>query len=82
MVCPGVPGEPAKNLAAHALGLFREATGWDAPALRLTIDKRIPVAAGLGGGSADAAATLRLAASASGLGSEELLLELAAAAGG
>lgn len=81
VVCPGVPGEPTKNLAAHALGLFREATGWDAPALRLTIDKLIPVAAGLGGGSADAAATLRLAASASGLGSEELLLELAAQLG-
>ena len=77
VVCPGVPGGPAENLAARALAAFRAATGWDAPPLRLTIDKRIPVAAGLGGGSADAAAALRLAAAASGLGEDGLLLEIA-----
>jgi 4-diphosphocytidyl-2-C-methyl-D-erythritol kinase len=81
IVCPGVPGDPAGNLAAGALRLFREATGWRAPPLRLSIVKRIPVAAGLGGGSADAAAALRLARAASGLGSRELLLELAARLG-
>ncbi len=56
--CPGVEGP---NLASDALAALR-AQGWDAPPVRVTIDKRIPVAAGMGGGSADAAATLRLAA--------------------
>jgi 4-diphosphocytidyl-2-C-methyl-D-erythritol kinase len=77
IVCPGVAMTAGENLAARALRLFREATGWDAGPLRLGIDKRIPVAAGLGGGSADAAAALRMAMQASGLGSQELLLELA-----
>ncbi len=81
IVCPGVPGDPGANLAALALRMFRAATGWDVPPLRLRIVKRIPVAAGLGGGSADAAAALRLAYRASGLGSRELLLELGASLG-
>jgi len=76
ILCSGVPGAPSENLAAAALGMFREETGWDAGPLRLSIVKRIPVAAGLGGGSADAAAALRLSCSASGLGTEELLLAL------
>ena len=58
--CPDVEGP---NLAASALAAFREHTGWDGPPQLLQIEKRIPVAAGLGGGSADAAATLRLLAS-------------------
>src|SRR5688572_11541982 len=57
VVCPAVEGP---NLAAEALGRLREA-GWSRPPLRIEIDKRIPVAAGLGGGSADAAVVLRLA---------------------
>jgi len=94
VVCPGVAGPPGENLAARALAAFRAATGWDAPPLRLSIVKRIPVAAGLGGGSADAAATLRLAARAAGRsggevsgignggeGEDALLLELAAGLG-
>ena len=42
----------------QARDAFRNATGWTAP-LRLKVEKHIPIAAGLGGGSADAAATLR-----------------------
>jgi len=80
VMCPGVAGPPSDNLAARALAAFRAAASWDAPPLRLRIDKRIPVAAGLGGGSADAAAALRLAAGASGLG-HEWLLELASELG-
>jgi len=81
VICPGVPGGADQNLAAVALRAFRASTGWQAPPLRLGIVKRIPVAAGLGGGSADAAATLRLAARASGLGDHQLLHELAAQLG-
>jgi 4-diphosphocytidyl-2-C-methyl-D-erythritol kinase len=77
VICPALPGAARENLAARALGAFRARTGWRASPLRLTIAKRIPVAAGLGGGSADAAATLRLARHVSGLGDEPLLLELA-----
>jgi 4-diphosphocytidyl-2-C-methyl-D-erythritol kinase len=62
VVCPGVEGE---NLAARALAALREG-GWEAPPLRIEIAKRTPVAAGLGGGSADAAAVLRLAAAGDG----------------
>ncbi len=58
VICPGVGGP---NLAWAALQALRS-HGWDAPPVTVTIDKRIPVAAGMGGGSADAAATLRLAA--------------------
>ncbi len=77
VVCPGVPGPSEENLAAAALADFRAAAGWGAPPLELRIDKRVPVAAGLGGGSGDAAAALRLAAAASGLGDEPLLREIA-----
>jgi 4-diphosphocytidyl-2-C-methyl-D-erythritol kinase len=57
VLCDGVPGP---NLVADALLALRDA-GWSAPPLQVTIDKRIPVAAGMGGGSADAAAALRVA---------------------
>lgn len=48
----------ADNLVLRALRGFRETTGCAAPlAIRLT--KRLPVASGIGGGSADASAMLR-----------------------
>jgi 4-diphosphocytidyl-2-C-methyl-D-erythritol kinase len=58
VICPGVEGE---NLAMRALAGLRE-RGWGREPLRVEIEKRVPVAAGLGGGSGDAAAILRLAA--------------------
>jgi 4-diphosphocytidyl-2-C-methyl-D-erythritol kinase len=58
VVCPGVDGP---NLVGVALEAMR-ARGWHRPPVRVEIEKRIPIAAGLGGGSADAAAVLRLAA--------------------
>lgn len=79
VVCPGVEGP---NLAARALAAFRARTGWDAPPQRLEIVKRVPVAAGMGGGSGDAAATLRLAAAAAGGGVDPAVLhELAVGLG-
>lgn len=57
VVCAEVGGP---NLVSKALAGLRE-RGWDSPPLLVEIEKRIPVAAGLGGGSADAAAVLRLA---------------------
>ena len=75
VVCPGVAGE---NLVAAALRAFRRRTDWRGPAVRVVIDKRIPVAAGMAGGSADAGAALRLAARAAGVRDDALLREIAA----
>ena len=52
-----VTGFAADTLVARALG---ELTANGGERLAARIEKRIPVAAGLGGGSADAAAALRL----------------------
>ncbi len=53
----GVPAD-ASNLAVRAAAEFLAAAGL-ARSLRLRVTKRIPVAAGLGGGSSDAGAVLR-----------------------
>jgi len=76
--CPGVEGP---NLAEAALAAYRRAARWDAPPLRLEVRKAVPVAAGMGGGSGDAAAALRLAAHAAGRPGDPLLAELAFALG-
>jgi 4-diphosphocytidyl-2-C-methyl-D-erythritol kinase len=76
VVCPGVE-EP--NIVSRALAGLR-ARGWDAPRVRVTIRKRIPIAGGMGGGSADAAAVLRMASRLAPI-DEEALGELAADVG-
>lgn len=55
---PGAVPDGPDNLAWRAAEAFFEAAGRE-PAVRITLRKRIPAGAGLGGGSADAAAVLR-----------------------
>jgi 4-diphosphocytidyl-2-C-methyl-D-erythritol kinase len=80
--CTGADTGPAeRNLAYLAALAFAEATGWP-DGFAIEIEKRIPVGAGLGGGSADAAAVLRaLAALSPRAVSEAALLGIAAALG-
>lgn len=51
-------GPPERNLCVRAAESFHAALG-EAGAVEICLEKRIPSAAGLGGGSSDAAATLR-----------------------
>ena len=64
---PASSGPVADNLVLKALAAARERIA-GLKAGRFLLEKNIPVAAGLGGGSADAAAALRLVARANGLG--------------
>lgn len=54
----GIP-EDSRNLAWKAAEVFYSVTGLKTTGLAIRIEKRIPIQAGLGGGSADAAAVLR-----------------------
>jgi len=53
-----MPADDDDNICLQAVRAFRAADGGFAP-VRIHLDKQIPVGAGLGGGSADAAAILR-----------------------
>ena len=57
---PGVPLEPEKNLCGKAVFAYCKAAGMDVPDLVIHLEKHIPVAAGMGGGSADCATVLKL----------------------
>jgi len=51
----GALDDPFGNVVAKALGTLKHVPGWN-----VVLEKRLPVAAGLGGGSADAGAIFRL----------------------
>jgi 4-diphosphocytidyl-2-C-methyl-D-erythritol kinase len=75
-----VPGRPEldgpENLAARAAEAFRRRFGARA-GVAIRIEKRVPVTAGLGGGSSDAAAVLRCLALAHGVPDRAPLREVA-----
>jgi len=74
---PAVPRDDT-NLVLRAAAAFAGATGWSRPvAFRLT--KRIPLAAGLGGGSSNAVAALRALDQLSGAGLSRVTLTTLAA---
>ncbi|MDP1777914.1 MAG: 4-(cytidine 5'-diphospho)-2-C-methyl-D-erythritol kinase [Brevundimonas sp.] len=70
------------NLVLRAARALGAAAGIGEPGLRITLDKQLPVAAGLGGGSSDAGAMLKLARDALGLPFDDAALaEIAAGLG-
>ncbi|MBA3656050.1 MAG: 4-(cytidine 5'-diphospho)-2-C-methyl-D-erythritol kinase [Gemmatimonadaceae bacterium] len=58
VVCSKDVGPPETNLAYQAAEAYSVATGWPG-GWDISVEKRIPVGSGLGGGSADAGAVLR-----------------------
>ncbi|WP_298986781.1 4-(cytidine 5'-diphospho)-2-C-methyl-D-erythritol kinase [uncultured Roseibium sp.] len=75
-------GSSDNNLILKAVKGFAEKASIPVPAVRLTLTKRLPVASGIGGGSSDAATTLRLLEDFSGVYlSEETMQGLALSLG-
>ena len=68
------------NLVLRALRALGQAAGIGEPPLAVTLDKTLPIAAGLGGGSSDAGAALKLARDALGLDLDDAALAAIAAA--
>ncbi|MFN4167121.1 MAG: 4-(cytidine 5'-diphospho)-2-C-methyl-D-erythritol kinase [Pannonibacter phragmitetus] len=61
-------GGPAdSNLVLRAIAALQKASGQSLPPFAVHLEKNLPVASGVGGGSADAAAALRLVLEATGL---------------
>ena len=80
VTCPGIDGP--SNLAWAALDALEHEAGHALPPVAVGIDKVLPAQAGIGGGSSDAAATLRAADRLLGLALGPERLERAAAAVG
>jgi 4-diphosphocytidyl-2-C-methyl-D-erythritol kinase len=79
--CPGRPDlDGPGNLAARAAEILRARLGRP-DRVDIRIEKRIPVVAGLGGGSSDAAAVIRCLARAWGVRDRRLLAEVALTVG-
>jgi len=75
---------PEKNIISRAVSLFRSRTGYE-EGLKITVEKRIPLGGGLGGGSSNAAAALlalnHLASEGKGLLNNAELAEMGASLG-
>ena len=68
-------GGQGDNLILKALRALGDAAAIGEPGLRVVLDKRLPIAAGLGGGSSDAGTALMLANQLLGLGLDQTALE-------
>lgn len=71
-------GATPDNLILRALRRLGEVAGTGEPKLKVTLDKRLPIAAGLGGGSSDAGAVLKLARQALSLDIDDAALQAVA----